>query len=210
MTKPITDRIQAALKGGKSEGVSALIEEVNAAAMQSREASKAARGRALDPLLTDKQIEEARKDSEDALFFADRMDRAAQALNEALKTFLADEEQDRRRDRYAAVKARRDEIEAKFHKRYPTLADELGALLAEITEAENEINAVNAKLPDGGQHLMQIQQQDRRHTTIIRLPNVSASRPMVWGPSDQIGEPQRFRPHADVGRLVPRDAGEVA
>lgn len=238
--KALSDRIRAALQGGKSAGVSALIAEVEAAASQSRDASVAAKDIALDPLLTPEQIAQARQDAEDAQFEADRMTRAAGALREALVAFEAAEDQDRRGVAYGLAKVRRDDVADRIRARYPALANELGELMSEMKAADAAVLAVNQDKPAGAEHLATIDMVVRGFhpgignslgslADVVVLPSLGNLHGAVWrrghgfqpdpnpeaatatpAASGRTGEEGGSLPATSPVRLVMRDKGEAA
>ena len=82
---PLDTRIAAAFGTGvKSEAVSQLSSETEAAALSAGELAQRARERALDPTISPAQLEAARKQSEDAIFNRERMNAAVVRLRKRL------------------------------------------------------------------------------------------------------------------------------
>ena len=85
MTKSTLDnRIAEAIQTGTSASIAAMLPDVEGAATAAADKAEAARTRALDPLLASKEISEARTESENERFIADRMTAAADRLRSAL------------------------------------------------------------------------------------------------------------------------------
>lgn len=208
----LSDRIRAALQGGKSDGVSALISEVELAAGHSRDASAAARARALDPILSSDEVAQARKASEDAIFDAERMTRAAVSLREALTAFEASEAQERRRGVYDAARARRDAIVDRVRARYSVLANEIGELMAEMKAADADVLRANETKPNGADHLAGLDMVLRGfHPGVgditsraslpdaVALPGLSSPSAIIW----RCGFPFNPDPNAGDGGHFP-------
>jgi hypothetical protein len=108
---PIDDRIAAAFgNGAKSGDVAVLIKEAEAAAIASGDAAEQARKRALDPVISTKEVQEARRQMGDAAFRRERLQTAVAKLRERLEEVRAQEEDQRRRVAYEKVKAERDRL----------------------------------------------------------------------------------------------------
>lgn len=150
MTKStLSDRIAAAIKAGRSKGIPELIQEAETAALATVEDHERARKRALDPLISDGEIAEARKAMEDAEFTRERMSRAADVLRDKLAEFQDAEDQADRQQTYDAAIALRDATAKLLRERYVPLANELGALMQAVLDAEREILDANRSAPRG-------------------------------------------------------------
>ena len=84
MTKSLDARIAKEIQAGTSASIAAMLPDVEGAATAAADKAEAARTRALDPLLASKEISEARTESENERFIADRMTAAADRLRSAL------------------------------------------------------------------------------------------------------------------------------
>ncbi|MBO0903805.1 hypothetical protein [Jiella sonneratiae] len=228
---PLSERIQAALRAGKSQGVEALIFEAEAAAKQAVADHDAAKERALDPLLSDSEIAAARKAMEDANFTSERMTKAAAVLREKLSEFNRAEENDARRKVYDAALARRNAASACLRADYPDLAHKLGALLAEVVGADAAVTHANRRLPDGVTEILPVERHARptkEHivpggqkvpfipndsswptlTRKIVLPAFECGRhPPIWGPDNSLSRGFHFTPELTNGGRVSAASG---
>jgi predicted nuclease with TOPRIM domain len=194
---PIDDRIAAAFgNGAKSGDVAVLIKEAEAAALSSGDAAERARNRALDPVLSAKEVQEARRQMEDAAFRRERLQTAVTKLRERLEEVKADEEEQRRRVFYEKVKAERDRLAAELADIYPEIEQKLRELLPRVAANDREIEHINAHaLPSDGQRLFPAELIARglrgfvengvqipRITETMRLPafKYSAHQPFAW------------------------------
>ncbi|MEF2551318.1 hypothetical protein VQ042_08060 [Aurantimonas sp. A2-1-M11] len=216
MDKPLNERIQAAIKAGKSQGVESLIFEAEAASKQAVADHDEARERALDPLLSDGEIAAARKAVEDASFIQERMTKAAAVLREKLGEFKEAEEQAQLTKIYKAAIAKRDAASARLKAEYRDLANKLGALLEEVAAADREVDAANYRLPAGGNRIMGVEQHARpgwHHSSrpLVRMDIPSFSRTgrpeMIWGRDNSIAGTRVFDPettNAEKVHLTPK------
>lgn len=162
MTKgTLSDRIAAAIKAGSSNGIPDLIREAEAAALATVEDHERARQRALDPLLSDGEIAEARKAMEDAEFIRERMNRAADVLRDKLVEFEEAEDQAERLKVYQDAIARRDATAKLLRERYVPLANELGALMQAVQEAEQVVANANRRAPRGCSQISGVEETAR-------------------------------------------------
>jgi hypothetical protein len=197
----LSDRIAAAFgNGANSGGVAALIEEAEAAALSSGETAERARKRAFDPVLSTKEVQEARRAMEDAAFRRERLQIAVTRLRERLEEVRAQEEDQRRRVAYDRVKAERDRLAAELAAIYPDIEQKLRDLLPRIAANDREVEYINGHaLPGDGERLLVAEQVARglrgfvensvqipRITTTLRLPafEYSPHEPYTW-PSAQ-------------------------
>jgi len=125
-----------------SDDVSALVTEVEEAALACGKAADRARRQALDPALTANAVAEA------------RMQVAVLRLKDRLKEIKALEEDQRRRIIYDKAKAERDRLAAELKAIYPGIESQLGQLITKIEANDREIEFVNAHgLPTGAERL---------------------------------------------------------
>jgi hypothetical protein len=132
-------------KIAKSEGVSALIVEAEAAAFEAGKAAERARAQALDPTLNAKDVAEARKSMEDGAFRRERLENAVTRLRERLEIVKVREEDERRDVEYQRVVAERDKLAAELEAIYPPFEAQLRDLMARVAANDREIEAL--KLP---------------------------------------------------------------
>jgi hypothetical protein len=153
----LDDRIAATVGGNavtSSDDVSALVTEVEEAALACGKAADRARRQALDPALTANAVAEARRQMEDAAFRRERMQVAVLRLKDRLKEIKALEEDQRRRIIYDKAKAERDRLAAELKAIYPGIESQLGQLITKIEANDREIEFVNAHgLPTGAERL---------------------------------------------------------
>ena len=144
---------------------------------------------------------------EDAIFTSDRMNVAATRLRDRYRQVSAAEENARRQVDYERVISARDKLAEELAKTYPTLVATLADLINRIDNNNNEINAINNKLPDGGSRVLEAEliARDMRGfvengiqaTSIVgemRIPawDHDVHQPYAWPLSD------RIRQHAVV------------
>jgi hypothetical protein len=135
--------------------VAVLIKEAEAASLSSGDAADRARKRALDPVLSDKDVSEARRQMEDAAFRRDRLQTAVTRLRERLEQVKAEEEDQRRQVVYERVKTERDKLAAELAEIYPAFANNLADLLPRIAANDREIEYINGHaLPSGAGRLL--------------------------------------------------------
>ncbi len=217
-TKPLNERIQAAIKAGKSRGVEALIFEAEAAAKQAVADHGSSRERALDPLLSDGEIAAARKAMEDADFTRERMTKAAAVLREKLAAFSNAEEQAELRKTYDAAIAKRNAASARLKAEYPALANKLGDLLAAVAAADREVEVANRQLPADAKRIMDVEQHARPGTSAMtrRLVRMDipaftpfGRREMIWGSDGSLSATRVFNPETTNAEEPPSN-GEAA
>jgi hypothetical protein len=155
MNSDLEDRIAAAFGDAvKSSDVSALVAEVEEAALASGKAADHARRQALDPALTANAVAEARRQMEDAAFRLERIQVAVRRLKERLREVKALEEDQRRRIGYEKAKAERDKLAAELKASYPEIESRLGPLIAEVEANDRMIEYINSQaLPRDAERL---------------------------------------------------------
>jgi hypothetical protein len=140
--------------GVKSSDVSALVAEVEGAALASGEAADHARRQALDPTRTANAVAEARRQMEDAAFRRERLQTAVTRLKERLREIKGLEENQRRQIIYDTAKAERDLLARELKAHYPTIEAQLGELIAKIEMNDRQIEYINSlALPTGAERL---------------------------------------------------------
>ena len=157
----LEDRIAAAfLPGIRSQEVSALMREVEAASLAVGEAADRAKERALEPTLSSANVASAKAEMEDAAFKRDRMRTAIVRLDERLRELRAQEEQERRWEAYKKATAERDALAAELKDVYPAFETRIADLLARIEASDREIARINgqarpdeASMIDGAEQL---------------------------------------------------------
>jgi hypothetical protein len=196
----LDDRIAAAFSDWiTSSDTSALIVEVQSAALASGEAAEQARQRALDPALSKNAIGEARQVMEATTFRRDRLQTAVTKLQARLKEVTAQEENDHRKARYAEVKAERDRLAAELADTYPAIERQLVDLFTRLDANDSEIKQLNLHLPAGEKRLLVAEllargltsflkdaTQIERMTEQLRLPAFERPvhrHPFSWPPS---------------------------
>lgn len=158
----LNDRIAAALSATLTSGELAdLIAEVTRATVTHNDDRQRAERRALDPRLSEQDVEKARDDMERSAFAARRLDSAVVALHDALQKANAREAEARRRDTYAEALAARDAAAAALRERYPTLALELRDLLQQVVNSDRLVAAANQSRPQGAPYLEPVEEQVR-------------------------------------------------
>jgi hypothetical protein len=157
-------RIAAAFgDGSKSNEVTALIRETEAAALSAGEAAERARKRALDPALSADDVAEARRQMEDAAFRRERLQTAVMRLRERHKEVKEEEEDQRRRLAYERVKTERDKLAAELANIYPGIEQKLRELLPRIAANDREVEYINGHaLPSDGERLLEAELVARR------------------------------------------------
>lgn len=151
---PLDERIAASFQPSITSGaVAALIVETEAAAVSAGELAERARDRALDPAIAPSELEDARRQSEDAMFARDRMRAAVVQLRHRLGEVQDQEEQARRRTAYEAAKAERDRLAEELGRVYPALAAQLADLAKRININDETIKTINEKRPAGRERL---------------------------------------------------------
>lgn len=224
MGKLLSERIQAAIKAGKSDGIEPLIFEAEAASKQAVADHDAARERALDPLLSDDEIAASRKAMEDASFVQERMAKAAAVLREKLSEFRSDEEQAVLLKIYNAAIAKRNFASARLKAEYRDLANRLGDVLADVAAADREVEASNRRLPAGANRIMDVEQHARPGTSamtrrLVRMDipafSPSGRREMIWGSDGSLAATRVYIPETTNAEEPPSNgkaaskAGEV-
>ena len=148
MTKSLDARIAKTIRNGGAPEISALLPDVEAGAAEARRVAASAREAALDPLLSAGKIAAARTEAEDQEFLAQRMDRAAEALRDAL---TAAQEAERQAELEVVGKAARKaqgrlrDARADFEKGAAALARHA----ENIAVLHDDLAAFNARLREG-------------------------------------------------------------
>lgn len=116
----LDERIAAAFSAGtKSDDVTELIGEAEAAAVAAGDAAQRAREQALDPALSAERVASARSEMDNAVFRRDRMQAAVTKLGERLRELKAKEEDQRRWLAYEKARAERDKLATELKDLYP-------------------------------------------------------------------------------------------
>ena len=152
----LDERIAAAFTDGgtRSDHVSQLIVEVEAAAAAADAAAKSGREEALDPALSPADVAAARREMEDAAFRRDRMQTAVVKLGERLGELRRKEEDKRRWIVYEKARAQRDKLAVELKEVYPSLAARLADLAARVSANDREIEHINTwARPSGAEGL---------------------------------------------------------
>jgi hypothetical protein len=152
----LESRIAAAFTpDARSSDFPSLIADAEAASKTATTKADAAKVRALDPTTPIAEVTTARRAMEDAVFTSDRMNVAATRLRERYRQVSAAEENARRLIEYDRVTSERDRLAEELAKVYPTMATTLADLVDRIAANNNEINAVNNRLPDSGSRVLE-------------------------------------------------------
>lgn len=146
---PFNQRLKDAIASGSSAAVGALIREAETITERALRDADAAKTRALDPLLDDDEIEHARKAAADAEFTQARMGEAVRLLSGKRDEFRRNEDQVERIEAYEKAMAKRDAVVARLRDEFPSLANRLGQLLADVASADALVDVVNRNLPAG-------------------------------------------------------------
>ena len=147
----LDERVAAAFAAGSnSDDVTALIGEVEAAAVSAGEAAQRARERALDPALSPADVAAARCQMDDAAFRRDRMQTAVTKLGERLRELKAQEEDQRRWQAYERAKAERDQLAAELREVYPPFAARVADLMARVDANDREVERCNTQARPSG------------------------------------------------------------
>ena len=137
----LDDRIAAAFAdGAKSNDVATLIKDTENATTSASDLAEQARNHALDPTLSNSELNDARKCMDDAAFRCDRLQAAMGKLRERLAQLKDQEENARRQVAYDKVKAVRDDLAKELADLYPAFAQKLAELLPRIAANDREIN----------------------------------------------------------------------
>jgi hypothetical protein len=159
-------------------------------------AAERARNRALDPVLSTKQVQEARRQMEDAAFRRERLQAAMTRLRERLEELGEEEEDERRWVAYDKARTERDKLAAELANVYPGIEQKLRELLPRIAANDREVEYINAHaLPSSGERLLEAELVARglsgfvengvqipRITHELRLPAFERSQfaPYAW------------------------------
>ena len=152
----LDDRIAAAFAdGAKSNDVATLIKDTENATASASDVAEQARNHALDPTLSNSELNDARKCMDDAAFRCDRLQAAMGELRERLAQLKDQEENARRQVAYDKVKAVRDDLAKELADLYPAFAQKLAELLPRIAANDREIEYINGHaLPSGAKRLL--------------------------------------------------------
>ena len=149
---------QAFGNGAKSGDVATLIRHTQLAATETTSEAERARAHALDPTLSGAELKDARKAMDDLAFKRDRLQAAITRLGERLKQLQNEEEDARRVVIYDKIKAERDRLAKEYADLYPTVAKQLGELLARIAANDREVDHLNKNgLPKGKGRLLDVE-----------------------------------------------------
>jgi DNA repair exonuclease SbcCD ATPase subunit len=140
---------------------------------------------AVDPLSTEEQATEARRDYESRRFDAERLTASVTRLDARLSEVTAAEEQAARQRQYDAALAVRDSASEKLRTLYPQAVALITDALATLAEAEAAVLAANRNKPTGADHIMATE----THANGGALAN---GRNDVWPIAEQIQLPRRF------------------
>jgi len=156
MPRQLEARITAAFAdGAKSEDFPLLIADTETAARAASDKAAVARTRALDPTTPAAEVAAARKEMEDAAFVSDRMTVAATRLRDRYRAVTAAEDNARRILAYNETIAARDKLADELAKVYPQITATLADLMNRLAANNNEITAVNNRLPNGGSRVLE-------------------------------------------------------
>ena len=152
---PLSDRVRAALSDSTtSAALKALIEATGFELETTRQRLQAAKARAVDPMSSDTEAAEARRQHHDLGFEEERQTSSVARLKHRLATVVEDEDQVARREQYdGAVKAR-DKAAETLRTVYPRAVAEIRDALLTLEDAEAKVVAANQRRPHGAEHIM--------------------------------------------------------
>lgn len=137
-------RIAAAFADdARSDDVSRLLAEVEAAAVAGEADAEAARARALDPLLSSNGAALARREMDDDFFKRDRLQEAARRLSERVEAVRALEAERHARAEHERVSVERNRLAEEMQRMAEPIA-EIARLVSEIERFDREIGRLNA------------------------------------------------------------------
>ena len=197
----LDDRIAAAFAANaKSDIFEDLIADVETAAKAAAAASAAARTRALDPVLRTAEAASARRESDDATFRSDRLQAATVRLRDRQRQVSAAEENARRTIAYDQAVRARDALAKELRETLSHAGRTARRAVRARRVNNNEIAAINNKLPEGGSRVLEAELVARElrgfplGTSAIsiiegtRLPNFVSDvhAPYLWPQSDRM------------------------
>jgi hypothetical protein len=152
---PLSDRVRAALSDPTtSAALKALIEATGFELETTRQRLQAAKARAVDPMSSDAEAAEARRQHHDLGFEEERQTSSVARLKHRLATVVEDEDQVARHEQYdAAVKAR-DKAAETLRTVYPRAVAEIRDALLMLDDVEAKVAAANQRKPNGAEHIM--------------------------------------------------------
>lgn len=137
-----------------SELVASLIERAQSAVKAADERAATAREAALNPALSGAEVDQRRREMEDAVFQSDRLAEATSQLGGRLKEMLREEEDAARWCRYEQAKLDRDALAAEINDLYPVISRQLADLAERIAANDRAVELTNnVKLPTGAPRL---------------------------------------------------------
>jgi hypothetical protein len=140
----LDDRIADAFAGEHtSQTIAALLQEVQQTSADAKAISQDAEKRAFNPRLRPAEVDQARKQMEDANFRSKRMDAAAEQLNDLLTAARKKEAAVARQVEYDAAKAERDQL-VKDLAAYEKHASAIVSLLDRLAQNDARISKANA------------------------------------------------------------------
>ena len=154
---PLSDRVRAALsEPTTSDAVKALIEAAGFELEAVRQRLQSAKAKAVDPMSTDTEAADARREHHDLGFEEERQTSSIARLKHRLTVVIGDEDQKRKRAAYDALMQDHAKLCEKLTDRYPVLAGELVSLLTEVEEMNARTKAVNNDRPTGAQSVLSV------------------------------------------------------
>lgn len=198
--KDLDDRIADAFEAElASDGLKALLDEVEQTNTEAQAQSKAAEARALDPKLRPADVAAARWEMDDANFRSKRMDSAAVQLKELHSAAVSREKKQRAAAEYAASKAERDQL-VKDLVAYEEHAAAIASLLDRLARNNDRIAKANAghgadtwlhsaqQIARRADHTFGVHHESRQPDLLggVRLPNFfmnkNSTHGTVWPP----------------------------
>jgi hypothetical protein len=194
MTEQLEQRISAALSGATitSDQLGHLVLEVVAAIPLAQEAVAQARSRLLDPRKTpDTRTRQALQDASVAV---ERLGASIEPLRKRVAEVYHDEELQRWRPQFEALRAQRDELAARLEALYAPFERDVVPLLAAIEKLDTTIRLLNMNAPrDGASHLGSVEEHARTVAAYdlliardLRLPSWRPSAQPAWPPNRAI------------------------
>ena len=154
-TVTLRQRIADALtKPTTSTEVRACIAHAQAALGGVERDRKRAEAKAVDPLSTEEEATEGKRECEALRFDLDRLTASEARLKARLEAVTDDEDQAGRRKQYEAAVKARDEAAETLRTVYPRASAEIQDALLMLAEAEAKVVAANRNLPTGAEHLL--------------------------------------------------------
>lgn len=144
-----------------------------------------AEAKAVDPLSTEEEASEGKREYEGLRFDAERLAASVARLGARLSEISANEDQAVRQRQYDAAVVLRDEASEKLRTLYPQAVALITDALTTLAEAEAVVRAANQNKPDGAESIMAAETKANDGVFANGLND-------VWPIAEQIQLPKRF------------------